>query len=159
VGDDQQLDRVLRRLETAFEPDDRFADRLYARLAADAGFAAAPGRRWWGAWRMASAPSLLWLAVALVALGALVFGIALVGASRPSARELVERSQAAFLSPPPFALMTRFADGTEARYLYNGHALRIDATKGPYRGELPEGTVLVHDDTRSAVLDPGRGTW
>jgi hypothetical protein len=154
-----RFDALLRVLETPADPDDAFAERLYDQLAAEAGFRGVAPVRWVD--RVRSGPGafaaplrLAWVVLLLALLTALAMGLVLVGSARERPEDIVKRSQAVFRSPPSFAMTSRFADGSEARYLFDGRTLRLEVTKGRFFGELPEGWFFVRDAGREASYDP-----
>ncbi len=155
---DEQLDAVLRSLDRWVEPDPAFADSLYAALAAEAGFGAAPvgGRRLLPA-ALGRMFGLAWMLVVVALLMALAAALVVGGRAR-SPDAIVERSQAAFLAPAPFAMTSRFADGSEATYRFDGTTFRFDVTRG-FLGELPEGYYVLRTADREAIYDPKSNEW
>jgi hypothetical protein len=160
---DQQFDDLLRSLERSAEPEEAFADALYEQLATEAGFrgGAATGtlggvRLGWS--RLRGPMRLVWIVVVLALMAAVAIGMVVVGGGR-SAEDIVRRSQALVDAPPPFSMTTRFDDGSEARYLFNGTTLRLEVTKGRFFGELPEGWFFVTDADRIGRYDPEANSW
>jgi hypothetical protein len=159
---DRDLRDLLRVLERPADPEQAFADSLYEQLAVEAGFRGAAGtvaRPWAGMGAFLRPMRLVWIAVVLILLLALTVGLVVFGGWTRSPADIVERSQAVFRAPPPFAMTTRFTNGSQARYLYNGSAVRFEVTVGGYLDELPEGWFTVTDADRIGRFDPGDESW
>jgi hypothetical protein len=157
---DEQLDSILRGLDRRFEPEPAFADSLYATLAAEAGL----GPRGVGVRRIFPAAlgrsmRLAWALLLVALLAVLLVGLLVYGSQTRSPEAIVERSQAAYLAPPPFAMTTRFPDGSEALYRFDGSTLRLDVTKGRFFGELPEGYYILRNDEQQAGYNPESNEW
>ena len=95
----------------------------------------------------------------VVFLAAIAIGMLVFAASRPAAEDLVARSQAVYDAPPAFAMTTRFEDGSEVRYLFDGTVLRMEVTTGRFMDELPTGWISLDDPQRSASYDPSSNEW
>lgn len=162
---DERFNALLRVLDAPAVPDDAFAERLYGELAARAGFRGGAPAHWldrirFGPNALAAPLRLVWLVLLSVALlAALAMSLVLVGSAQERPEDIVKRSQAVLRSSPPFAMTTRFADGSEARYLFDGRTLRLEVTKGRFFGELPEGWFFVRDAEREASYDPEANFW
>lgn len=161
---DERFDALLRVLETPAAPDAAFADRLYGQLAAEAGFRGRAllrglGGITFGSSAFAAPLRLAWILLLLGLLTALALSLILVGTARERPEDIMERSQGVFRAPPPFVMTTRFADGSETRYAFDGDTLRLEVTRGRFFGELPEGWVFVRDAEREASYDPETNVW
>lgn len=160
---DRELNDLLRALERPADPEPAFADSLYEQLAVEAGFRRGPAAGALGWIRLGPAAfrrplALVWIVIVAALLAALMVVLVVMGNVR-SADEIIKRSQSLLNAPPPFAMTTRFSDGSEARYLFNGTTLRLEVTEGRYFGELPEGWFFVTDADRIGRFDPDANSW
>jgi hypothetical protein len=132
---DEYFDRVLSSLERPATPDADYADRLFSRLAADAGFGRRPWfDRVWPRSIVTESTRLAWILIALVALLALMTGLLLSGgAPRPPLLSLSEPS-----TTPTVGVGLRPSSGV----------LEIGAAAPTWTGRLLDGAPFSTADLR-----------
>jgi len=157
---DDQIDALMRSLDRRFEPDPGFSETLFAALTSEVGMAGSPRRRWQlFPQALGRGMQLVFVLLIVGLLAVLLAAVFAIGGGLRGPKAIVERSQAVQLDPEPFEMTSRFTDGSEVRYRYDGSTMRIDVLSGAFLGQLPAGSYVIRNATSEAQFYPQTNEW